>query len=322
MSNTVPELKPGELINVAIKGARVDDVLAEDVSLFAGTYRFDLVLNAPGVTVERVASAEWPPQAGDVWEDRLGSKWFAFRDSHGCVLMQPSDPTVSLSLSPEEVLDNVGPLTLAYRDGWTPAPEAAADEPAEVDRRAGYIAGYRLLADLLTEHPELSLDWHGAALFNRDSREDVDQWATALGVAAVDADRTDGREYYVAKTKLAGLEVKAYFLGEESASVLGDDVDDPADTGPVTDCTCKDCAEVLEEQTAAADAEILLAAETPAAVDEPEHRAEAGWGGGVGEKYGNRCTCGTTFDGFDSQAEAQYELTRHIANEAKPWVIA
>jgi hypothetical protein len=39
--------------------------------------------------------------------------------------------------------------------------------------------------------------------------------------------------------------------------VLGDDVDDPADTGPVTDCECKDCAEVLEEQTAAADAEIL-----------------------------------------------------------------
>lgn len=60
----------GELVNVAIMGARVmgiDDVGL--VRLSIGNWQPIVNLRTAGVTVTRVAPADWPPRAGDVWND-------------------------------------------------------------------------------------------------------------------------------------------------------------------------------------------------------------------------------------------------------------
>lgn len=62
--------QPGELVDIAIKGVRVDavhangtpDIIAEDSEGLATVWALP-----PQAKVERVAPAEWPPRAGDLW---------------------------------------------------------------------------------------------------------------------------------------------------------------------------------------------------------------------------------------------------------------
>jgi hypothetical protein len=72
------------------------------------------------VTVERKSPAEWPPQPGDVWHDRHESKWFAVldRNAPGRVVMVVATPTAAPGspYPPDQVLDKVGPLSLAWRE--------------------------------------------------------------------------------------------------------------------------------------------------------------------------------------------------------------
>lgn len=113
------DFKSGEVVDITIKGARVQSVSNDHWLAFWITDRgtmHSLDISAPGVTVERVAPAEWPPQAGDVWLDRAGEPWFAFSDHD--VLLLPAFPvsTSRAGLLPRVVMEKVGPLTLVRRE--------------------------------------------------------------------------------------------------------------------------------------------------------------------------------------------------------------
>lgn len=134
---------PGEIIDITIKGARVVEVCrhgdgnGDDLRF---TYEAKdghashsaVWADAPGVTVERVAPAEWPPQPADLWRDREGDLWFAARHWPDCDDRQDSRGAnaygwrvvlVPLELGeqgspcrPEDVLQPSGPFTLVRRE--------------------------------------------------------------------------------------------------------------------------------------------------------------------------------------------------------------
>ncbi|WP_242890163.1 hypothetical protein [Actinomadura litoris] len=92
------EYQPGEIVDIHIKGARVVNsfgtsrgnvdgliqdtgtvlVFAMDGALYKDTSH-TVNMGDPGVTVERVAPAEWPPRPRDVWGTDDGGRWFAAR---------------------------------------------------------------------------------------------------------------------------------------------------------------------------------------------------------------------------------------------------
>jgi hypothetical protein len=149
------DFKPGEIVDITIKGAcvtncyptahedadgtRTDTGTVLVVSL-DGARRDDrsvaVNIATPGVTVERVAPAEWPPRAGDLWRDRHGHLHFAAyyapdycdrEDSRGIdsvgvrVVLLPqglSDGCVpgQQMYRPETANQDNGPLTLVHRE--------------------------------------------------------------------------------------------------------------------------------------------------------------------------------------------------------------
>lgn len=122
------DYRPGELVKVTIRGRvhalanATGYVLALDYDTSDGIeHQMRIITDSPSVTVERVAPAEWPPRPGDLWRDRHGSVWFAFRDPRGWVLMQAGDPTSDQKPQPETVITKHGPLELMHRE-----PEAGA----------------------------------------------------------------------------------------------------------------------------------------------------------------------------------------------------
>ncbi|WFF07221.1 hypothetical protein O7622_01070 [Micromonospora sp. WMMD1076] len=83
------------------------------------------------VAVNRLAPAEWPPEAGDLWRDRDGGLWFGvvkaarYGDNGGIVqsarlVMSPARETRQIyreqSSSPEDLLAFYGPLGLVHRE--------------------------------------------------------------------------------------------------------------------------------------------------------------------------------------------------------------
>lgn len=151
-----------EVVDVQIKGARVvihdGDALELTYAPEGGNAYALYLRQGSGVTVIRRAPAEWPPQPGDVWRDKGANAWFS-QDTEG-------DPILRAQHSgwgggdPERVLNQYGPMTLVYREGWTPAPAADADQADEpkLDQRAELIAGIREFADFLEAHPDLPAD--------------------------------------------------------------------------------------------------------------------------------------------------------------------
>lgn len=134
------EFRDGEIVDVAIKGARVvnsyptrrdhEDTglvlvvqLTDDTGALADGRSVAVNLKSPGVSVTRVAPAEWPPQVGDLWRDRDGDLWF------GCVYYDIHNDT-HVTLSParakhtqawgeggaEAARQEYGPLTLVHRE--------------------------------------------------------------------------------------------------------------------------------------------------------------------------------------------------------------
>ncbi len=109
----------GEIVDVAIRGARVVDlldtgyVLADD----AGT-KWVLSYRLTNAQIERVAPAEWPPCTGDLWRDRNGDLWMGQAGDRGHVMV-PADKTVT-SWWPERLLRELGPLTIVHREPQPP----------------------------------------------------------------------------------------------------------------------------------------------------------------------------------------------------------
>jgi hypothetical protein len=111
------EYRPGEVVDITIKGARVDRVDGRWLGCLLGAYRVTVPLDGPRVTVERVAPAEWPPQPGDLWKDRNESVWFALRQRNRGVRLVPGDPVGPLvGYDSDDVMAKVGPLILVRRE--------------------------------------------------------------------------------------------------------------------------------------------------------------------------------------------------------------
>lgn len=138
------DFQPGEVVDITIKGARVLNHDTHGVLVFR--YASDgeqssarlIYPDAEGVTVERVAPAEWPPQPGDLWrgpklDDPYGPDpiiWFARRDRNidggdDKLELVPADGDLSyVSTDPESVRRDFGPLALVRRE---------AEQAADVD---------------------------------------------------------------------------------------------------------------------------------------------------------------------------------------------
>jgi hypothetical protein len=121
------EYQDGEYVRIVIDTARVQKEDAGWLECLLGAYRCVVPLDGPGVTVERVAPAEWPPQPGDLWHDRTQTSWFAAdvadigeTDLPDIVLVSEDNHR----LVPDEVNQRYGPMTLEHRKGEMAATDA------------------------------------------------------------------------------------------------------------------------------------------------------------------------------------------------------
>lgn len=133
-STEKPRFQPGEIVDITIKGARVEEP-TDDQGNLEFTYSGDeglvsfegvVVPLADAVTVERVAPAEWPPRPGDLWRDRDGDAWYALlvddddMADEPYVILRPSrsskDPGLHFQGDNERIITWHGPLTLAHRE--------------------------------------------------------------------------------------------------------------------------------------------------------------------------------------------------------------
>ncbi len=116
---------PGEIVDITIKGVRVqchtdEDTLEFEYTTELGTVEGVVAVDCANVTVERVAPAEWPPQTGDLWRDQRGNVWFA-ADLHD--IEETDRPEIYMVAAygdhhvvPDRCNENFGPLTLVRRE--------------------------------------------------------------------------------------------------------------------------------------------------------------------------------------------------------------
>lgn len=76
--SAVDEIKSGDLVTVTVKGVRLG--ATSDIRVTVTDERGELWVLPPTSEVERVAPAEWPPQVGDLWRMRGGSRFVCVRD--------------------------------------------------------------------------------------------------------------------------------------------------------------------------------------------------------------------------------------------------
>lgn len=119
------ELKPGDVVNVSLKGVRFAGASA--VTSHRGPAILDEhgheYLMPPQAAFEHVAPSAWPPLPGDVWKTETGGRWFAVLSDDG-LLMVPSrmglDPWAEYRKSPDDLLRECAPLTLVDRSPEEP----------------------------------------------------------------------------------------------------------------------------------------------------------------------------------------------------------
>lgn len=120
----MPEFRPGELVRATITGriSRVDGTQIhityespDDLGIGSTTGRkvhgFSLVTVGDGVSVQRIAPPEWPPQEGDLWRDGQGCTWFAMNPHR---ILRSG---IIRDMVPERALAEYGPMTLVRREG-------------------------------------------------------------------------------------------------------------------------------------------------------------------------------------------------------------
>lgn len=140
MTDTKPTYAAGELVDITIRGARVRGYYdcpgpdAEDLMVAYGSEdgASDLILDlsAKGVTVERMAPAQWPPRYKQVWKDCNGDLWTLAR---GITIDGPQRPYTLHKLTctdqskgtgiygAADLLERYGPLELVYDTNPQPA---------------------------------------------------------------------------------------------------------------------------------------------------------------------------------------------------------
>lgn len=117
------DFQPGDIVDITIKGVRIERVtpmnhgpsILQIAHPSAPGNGFDLSPDAPGITVERTAPENWPPQLGDTWADRDGDVWFAVvgKTGHAPTLIAKTGARIS----PEGLRKRYGPPFLLNRDG-------------------------------------------------------------------------------------------------------------------------------------------------------------------------------------------------------------
>jgi len=111
------DFKRGDKVRITIDAEVAHtsgDLLSYTYPLREGVDFKSVGLSSTVVTVELIASAEWPPQVGDLWRDREGDLWLATR-SYDDVRMVCSNGGGETTCRPGE-LGMYGPLTLVYRE--------------------------------------------------------------------------------------------------------------------------------------------------------------------------------------------------------------
>lgn len=123
------DFQVGEVVDVTIKGVRVDavhtdgtpDIIAEDSAGLATVWALP-----PQAAVERVAPAEWPPQPGDLWRDQDGDLWYGLlvddddTEDESYIVLRPgrtSKHPSYVNSDNDGVRRTYGPLTLVRREG-------------------------------------------------------------------------------------------------------------------------------------------------------------------------------------------------------------
>lgn len=112
------DFKPGEIVRATVEGRLGSIALGLyyiDVGEGASRGQVEIPADWEGVTVERVAPADWPPRIDDLWRDTGGMIWFA-RESEvesGAVQMMLSNGVL---MDPWTLLEDNGPLALVHRE--------------------------------------------------------------------------------------------------------------------------------------------------------------------------------------------------------------
>jgi hypothetical protein len=219
----------GELVDVAIRGARIEgkSVSTGELTIAVGADPEIVLPPSHLITITRVASAEWPPQPGDIWSDRDGEWMGMAAPPAKAAMLFPLDGENAYRQLADDVLREHGPLTLERRRGWTPAAPVAPEEPAdptEAEERTASIAGLRELADLLEAHPELALPYEmvrGMLVVEIDAdeqRRQFDAWAPMLTDAAEEARRNDAGIDLSGRVGAIGIKVIGHKLSYRVAA--------------------------------------------------------------------------------------------------------
>lgn len=301
------QYEPGERVRIGIDA---EVVAAGDPSLevvYRGgdgqAYALYLRSDAPALTVERVAPKEWPPQVDDVWRAANGTKYWADGYSAHSGMDEPRMVGGGRGFWPDELLAEAGPLTLVYREGWSPAPAEPADDQAEV--QPSYADSLRELADWLDAHPDMPMPLYSlhvsgslvALAGPAASVERVRRAGELLGVAVQDelGDAT-GKRHLRTEREFGRVQFSLSFVTDAAPAAAGGS--SPALAGPPA----------TENSTEDADGDPALPADEFTGV----HERVGGRAGGPAD-CAAWCACGVTFAGFDTIAEAGALVDGHAA---------
>lgn len=352
----VPQYRVDELLDVQIRHARVravDDRGGLYLGYGAGNDELLVDPAHAAITVTRVAPAEWPPQAGDVWTDRDGEEWFARvetdgSDEYGLLVRANARAGYQYGTRADDVLASYGPMRLERRRGWTPTPTPTDAEPAEVDLRTVRAAFLTAFAEAVrdgqdVEHITIEIaQYKGVEIHTvHNSIDQVTAWTKLFGLPTpactgkVYAGGGPSWQAYETRGEWNGLPIRVWTAADVT-------VDDPDDTGARTGCECDDCEDIEADQIDEAEAEavaepkLVVSDETIEAVGryeqqrhedavraevEAAHYPAGGAAGGPGMNS-VWCACEVTFAGFDTYDEAKALLDRHIADEVAAAVTA
>lgn len=106
------DFQPGEIVDIVIKGGRIDAIEKNWVHVVmpTGTTARVELTDHEGVRITRVAPAEWPPQPGDIWGDGADERYFV-RDNNTLV-----PRGVGGNVQPNYLMQVLGPLSLVHRE--------------------------------------------------------------------------------------------------------------------------------------------------------------------------------------------------------------
>jgi hypothetical protein len=124
----VSDFQPGEIVDITIKGVRVEWVNSTDMNVWATDEvdtdtgvnlgeRITISHVAPNITVTRVAPVDWPPRVDDLWRDSLGNVWFATAARQGRPMLTNRHGTSS---DANQVNQAYGLMVLVHREESQP----------------------------------------------------------------------------------------------------------------------------------------------------------------------------------------------------------